>query len=82
MWFSDEAGVRSDAHSGTTWAPKGQTPIASTTGARFGLNVISAVNRRGALRFMCVEGKVNADIFIEFLKRLVAGAGHPVFLKQ
>lgn len=80
VWFSDEAGVRSDAHSGTTWAPKGQTPIVSTTGARFGLNVISAVNRRGALRFMCVEGKVNADIFIEFLKRLVAGAGHPVFL--
>lgn len=80
VWFADEAGVRSDAHSGTTWAPIGQTPIVATTGARFGLNVISAVNRRGALRFMCVEGKVNADIFIDFLKRLVADAGHPVFL--
>jgi transposase len=80
VWFADEAGVRSDAHSGTTWAPKGQTPIVSTTGARFGLNVISAVNRRGELRFMCVDGKVNADVFIEFLKRLVATAGHPVFL--
>ena len=80
VWFGDEAGVRSDAHSGTTWAPKGQTPIVSTTGARFGLNVISAVNRRGALRFMCVEGKVNADVFIEFLGRLVESAGHPVYL--
>ncbi|MDD4059448.1 MAG: IS630 family transposase [Kiritimatiellae bacterium] len=80
VWFGDEAGVRSDAHSGTTWAPKGQTPIISTTGARFGLNVISAVNRRGALRFMCVEGKVNADVFIEFLGRLVESAGHPVYL--
>lgn len=80
VWFADEAGIRSDAHSGTTWAPKGQTPIVSTTGARFGLNVISAVNRRGALRFMCVDGKVNAAVFIEFLKRLVASAGHPVFL--
>lgn len=80
VWFGDEAGVRSDAHSGTTWAPKGRTPIVSTTGARFGLNVISAVNRRGALRFMCVEGKVNADVFIEFLGRLVESAGHPVYL--
>jgi transposase len=80
VWFADEAGVRSDAHSGTTWAPKGETPIVSTTGARFGLNVISAVNRRGALRFMCVDGKVNADVFIEFLRRLVEGAGHSVFL--
>jgi len=80
VWFGDEAGVRSDAHSGTTWAPKGQTPVVSTTGARFGLNVISAVNRRGALRFMCVEGKVNAEVFIEFLGRLVESAGHPVYL--
>ena len=80
VWFGDEAGVRSDAHSGTTWAPKGQTPIVSTTGARFGLNVISAVNRRGALRFMCVEGKVNADVFIEFMGRLAESAGHPVYL--
>ena len=80
VWFGDEAGVRSDAHSGTSWAPKGQTPIVSTTGARFGLNVISAVNRRGALRFMCVEGKVNADVFIEYLGRLVESAGHPVYL--
>jgi len=80
VWFGDEAGVRSDAHSGTTWAPVGRTPVVSTTGARFGLNVLSAVSRRGALRFMCVEGKVNSDVFIAFLRRLVDGAPRPVFL--
>ena len=80
VWFSDEAGVRSDSHSGTTWAPVGKTPVVVTTGARFGLNVISAINRQGALRFMCVDGKVNADVFIEFLKRLAASTDHPVFL--
>jgi hypothetical protein len=26
IFFGDEAGVRSDFHSGTTWAPKGKTP--------------------------------------------------------
>jgi transposase len=80
IWFGDEAGVRSDSHSGTTWAPKGCTPVISTTGARFGLNLISAVSNKGAMRFMCVGGRVNAGVFITFLKRLLVGAEHPVWL--
>jgi len=80
IWFGDEAGVRSDAHSGTTWAPRGKTPIVSTTGARFGLNLISAVSRQGAFRFMCVEGRVNAGVFIKFLARLIHGQESPIFL--
>jgi transposase len=80
IWFGDEAGVRSDAHSGKTWARKGDTPIISTTGARFSLNLISAVSRQGAFRFMTVKGRVNAEVFIDFLKRLIQGMKHPVFL--
>lgn len=80
IWFGDEAGVRSDAHAGKTWAPRGKTPIVSTTGARFGLNIISAVSRRGDFRFMGVEGRVNAGVFIEFLRRLLHGADRPIFL--
>jgi transposase len=80
IWFGDEAGVRSDAHAGTTWAPKGKTPVITTTGARFGLNLISAVTRRGDLRFMGVRGRVNAAVFIEFLQRLIDGEERPVFL--
>src|SRR3954471_928049 len=33
--FVDEAGVRSDYHAGTTWAPVGATPTVTATGARF-----------------------------------------------
>jgi len=80
IWFGDEAGVRSDAHAGTTWAPRGKTPIVSTTGARFGLNLISAVSRRGDFRFMGVQGRVNADVFIGFLKRMLQGMHRPIFL--
>jgi len=80
IYFGDEAGVRSDYHAGTTWAPQGRTPIVSSTGARFGFNLISAVSARGLLRFMVVEGKVGARTFIEFLKRLLHGADHPIFL--
>jgi transposase len=80
IWFGDEAGVRSDAHAGTTWALRGKTPIISTTGARFGLNLISAVSRRGDFRFMCVKGRVNAKVFVTFLHRLLHGVTHPIFL--
>ena len=80
IYFGDEAGVRSDFHSGTTWGKKGHTPIVSSTGARFGANLISAVSARGQLRFMFTKGRVTASVFIEFLKRLLVNASRPIFL--
>lgn len=80
IWFGDEAGIRSDYHSGTTWAPKGETPVVKTTGARFGFNMISAVSPKGMLRFMVVEGTVGANQFIEFIKRLIHGSKRRIFL--
>ena len=80
LYFSDEAGVRSDFHAGTTWAPKGQTPVVPATGQRFGMNLISAISPRGDFRFMTVDGRMNAERFIEFLKRLIHNASRPVFL--
>jgi transposase len=80
IYFADEAGVRSDAHSGKTWAPRGKTPIIPTTGARFGLNMISAVSPKGHLRFMVVPGRVAAEQFGNFLKRLVHRTERPIFL--
>lgn len=80
VYFADEAHVRSDYHSGTTWAPVGKTPEVSTTGARFKLNLISAISPLGELRFMCCDGRLTADTFIEFLKRLMHNQPGPVFL--
>lgn len=80
IFFGDEAGVRSDAHSGTTWAPRGKTPIVSTTGARFGMNLISAISRTGQMHFAVVEGRVTAEVFVEYLRRLIHGRRRPVFL--
>ena len=80
IFFGDEAGVRSDHHAGTTWGEKGKTPIVSSTGARFGLNIISAVSAQGEFRFMTVRGRVGAAKFIEFIKRLIHGIDRMVFL--
>ena len=80
IFFGDEAGVRSDFHSGKTWAVRGKTPVVGTTGARFGCNMISAISPRGAMRFMLVKSKVNADVFVGFLKRLMHNWPRSVFL--
>ena len=56
IFFADETGVRSDFHSGTTWGLRGRTPVVSSTGARFGVNLISAVSAQGQLRFHADEG--------------------------
>ena len=84
VYFVDEAGVRSDYHAGTTWARVGRTPTVTATGARFGLNMISAISAQGALRFSVFAGTFTAAGFIAFLHRLRhdaehAGAG-PVFV--
>ena len=80
IFFGDEAGVRSDYHAGTTWGVKGKTPIVPRTGGRNSVNMLSAVNARGELRFMLVKGRVNGDVFAGFLRRLMHNAERPVFL--
>jgi hypothetical protein len=37
IFFSDERGVRSDFHAGTTWGIRAKTPIVAHTGKRFHL---------------------------------------------
>jgi hypothetical protein len=61
--------------------PWGETPIVETTGARHRMSLISAITARGHMRFMIKEkGGVTAAVFIEFLKRLMAGAKRAIFL--
>jgi hypothetical protein len=73
--------MRADHHAGRTWGRRGDTPVVRATGARYGLRLISAVTARGRMRFMIIEkASVNAGVFIEFLKRLVAGARQMIFL--
>lgn len=80
IYFADEASVRSDYHAGTTWAPIGQTPVIQATGARFSVNMISAVSPTGKLRFSIIQGTMDSAKFIEFCKRLLADTGGPVIL--
>lgn len=79
LW-GDESGVRSDYHSGRTWAEKGKTPVVEASGTRVSMNMIAAISARGELRFMLVDSMVNGEVFTDFLKRLVYKAERPIFL--
>jgi transposase len=80
IFFGDEAGVRSEFHSGKTWAPKGQTPVIKTTRARLGFNMVSAVTPKAKMRYMVVRERVAAKQFCDLLCRLLFRAQRPMFL--
>jgi len=80
LCFLDEAGVRSDAPLGRTWAPRGRTPIVPTSGQRQAVNAISAVTPLGAFWYKVFTGRLNATTFRSFLQTFLRGRRSPVFL--
>jgi transposase len=85
IFFLDEAGFQSDPPLGRTYGLKGKTPVIQTSGRRQSINVISAVNARGAFWAATYDGKLNAESFVLFLKNFMKGRqkvflivdGHP-----
>lgn len=71
--FSDESAFSDKPMVRKTWAPKGQTPILRVPGGWVTRSVISMITcsprgQRPRLYFEAMQGAVNADRFIVFLK--------------
>ena len=58
----------------------GETPVAKDSGRCFGFKLISAISARGDMHFDVIEGSMDAEKFISFLKKLRQDAGCPVFV--
>ena len=80
IYWGDETGVSNQDQVGRSYAPKGQTPIIHKTAKKLTTSMISAVNNRGLMRFMCFKGALNAGLFITFLGRLIKDAPNRIFL--
>ena len=81
IYWGDETGVRNDCqHSSRGYTPRGQTPIVEVNAKRFSTNMISAVNNRGAVRFMLYEQTMTGRVLIRFMKRLCRDACRKVDL--
>ena len=80
IFWGDETGLRSDDVRGRGYAPRGRTPVVRVCHRRAGLSLISAVSNRGALRWMVLDGAVNAAALVRFLQRLIQDIRRKVFL--
>lgn len=78
--WGDETGIKNDCQYGRSYAPKGKTPVKDKMGKRLSLNMISTVTNQGKVRFMTYKGSMDADRFVEFLKRLVKNAEKKIYL--
>jgi len=71
--FEDESGVDLGTHAGRTWGARGETPELIATAQRGKLNVLSIVTPQGKMQFSIAGDNIDADRYIAFLKRLLAG---------
>lgn len=80
IYWGDETGLRNDCQHERGYALKGQTPVIRLNANRVSLNMISAINNQGKVRFRFFEGTMNADILIDFFMRLLRYAKRKIFL--
>jgi transposase len=80
VFFLDETGFSSEPNLRRTYGLKGQTPEVRTTGQRQHINAISAINARGEFWCQDYTGKLNAALFVEFLKDFMRGRTYKVYL--
>ena len=80
IFFGDETGLQNEATCLRGYAPKGKTPIVYTESKRMKINMLSAVSKRGKLRFILYRDNMNADKLIDFMRRLTYDFEKKVFL--
>jgi len=80
IYWGDEMGLRSDHCAGRSYGKRGHTPVIPGTGKRFRCNMISAITNKGRLNFMIFRQHFSAEVFLEFLTRLIKQTEQKVFL--
>lgn len=78
--WGDETGIQNDVYNARGFSPKGRAPVVRLNAKKFKLNMISTITNRGATRFMIYRDKMNAQMLIKFMARLIKDAKTKVFL--
>lgn len=80
IFFRDESGFRADTVHGKTWGVRGETPVVQRPGQRQSISAASAVNAKGAFWLATYEGGLNAELFVEPLKKMMKYRKTPIHL--
>jgi transposase len=79
LW-TDEVGVAADHHPGTGYARQGERATMEVPAPHIRVNQISAISNEGSVRFMTYKGALNAALFLEFMRRLIAHTERKIVL--
>jgi transposase len=80
IFFGDETNIQNTCNYMKGYAPKGKTPVVRTESQKFKINMLSAVSKRGKLRFVLYKDNMDSDKLIDFMRRLVHDSTKKVFL--
>lgn len=83
IMFGDESSFALWGSLSYTWSPKGEQPLVPTNGNRRCLKVFGAIEFfSGKLISQIIEGKLNANSYIIFLRRLIGSTDKKIFLVE
>ena len=80
IFFGDETNIQNTANYMKGYAPKGKTPVVKVEAQKFKVNMLSAISKRGKLRFMLYKENMDSEKLIDFMGRLIRDAHKKVFL--
>ena len=80
IFFGDETNIQNTANYMKGYAPKGKTPVVRVEAQKFKINMLSAISKRGKLRFMLYKENMDASKLIDFMGRLIRDTQKKVFL--
>jgi len=78
--FTDETGVKATDQIGTSYAPRGETPIQEVPEIRIGQNIISTVSEQGELHYWLFGSTMTGEKFRDYLQDLVNESSGKIFL--
>jgi transposase len=80
IFWCDETGVAADEYPRLGYAREGQRATMKVPKQHIRINMISAINNEGELRFMTYKETMDGALFIDFLRRLLRTTSRKILL--
>jgi transposase len=80
IYWGDEVGVQNERNYVRGFAPRGETPVLKMSEERFRVNMISAVNNQGKMKFMLYDEAFTQQLLIKFMTQLIKDSGRKIYL--
>ena len=80
FYWGDETGLRNCENYERGFSLKGQPPVLPVETKKVRLNMISALDSQGSVRFMLYEDSMNQQRLIAFMRSLIRKADRKIFL--